>query len=98
MYTNYIITNCLISRKGEHMFIGRSRELAKLESLYNSDHFEFAVFHGRRRIGKTTLINEFIKDKHAVYYMAVEGTDEKRKSGGSARITVSRPRGISPSI
>jgi len=63
------------------MFIGRSRELAKLESLYNSDHFEFAVFHGRRRIGKTTLINEFIKDKHAVYYMAVEGTKKENLAG-----------------
>ena len=49
------------------MFVGRSKELKKLQKLYESDSFEFAVFYGRRRVGKTTLINEFIKDKKAVY-------------------------------
>ena len=45
------------------MFVGRERELQKLESMYESDQFEFAVFYGRRRVGKTTLINEFCKNK-----------------------------------
>ena len=59
------------------MFIGRSRELNKLNALYNSNQFEFAVFYGRRRVGKTMLINEFIERKKAVYYMAVEGTKKR---------------------
>ena len=63
------------------MFVGRIRELKKLQSLYNSNQFEFAVFCGRRRVGKTTLINEFIKDKKAAYYMAVEGTRKENLSG-----------------
>lgn len=63
------------------MFVGRERELKKLESLYKSDQFEFVVFYGRRRVGKTTLINEFIKDKSAIYYMAVEGTRKENLSG-----------------
>lgn len=63
------------------MFVGRKRELEKLDYLYNSSQFEFAVFYGRRRVGKTTLINEFIKDKNAVYYMAVEGTRKENLSG-----------------
>lgn len=63
------------------MFIGRSRELNKLNTLYNSDQFEFAVFYGRRRVGKTTLINEFITQKKAVYYMAVEGTKKENLTG-----------------
>ncbi len=45
------------------MFIGRTRELAALDRLYQSDRFEFAVIYGRRRVGKTTLINQFINDK-----------------------------------
>ena len=42
------------------MFIGRERELGTLDKLYRSDKFEFAVIYGRRRVGKTALINEFI--------------------------------------
>lgn len=44
-------------------FVGRKRELKKLEELYVTDEFQMAVFYGRRRVGKTTLINEFCKGK-----------------------------------
>lgn len=54
------------------MFIGRKKELAKLESLYETNKFQFAVIYGRRRIGKTALIREFIKDKPAIYYVGLE--------------------------
>ena len=54
------------------MFIGREHELASLNKLYASDKFEFAVIYGRRRVGKTALINQFIKDKKAIYFMGVE--------------------------
>lgn len=54
------------------MFIGRERELKALEKLYTSDKFEFAVIYGRRRVGKTALINQFIGDKKAIYFMGVE--------------------------
>ena len=62
------------------MFVGRDRELKKLETLYEQREFQFVIFYGRRRVGKTTLMNEFLKDKKSVYYMAVEGT----KSGNLA--------------
>ena len=39
------------------MFVGIEKELAKLEAMYDGDQFEFAVLYGRRRVGKTTLIN-----------------------------------------
>ena len=54
------------------MFIGRERELETLNKLYSSNQFEFMVIYGRRRVGKTALINEFIKDKNAIYFMGVE--------------------------
>lgn len=54
------------------MFIGRARELNSLNQLYISNHFEFAVIYGRRRVGKTALINQFIQDKKAIYFMGVE--------------------------
>ncbi|MCH4005509.1 MAG: ATP-binding protein [Lactobacillus crispatus] len=54
------------------MFIGRKNELATLEQLYDSNQFQFAVIYGRRRIGKTALINEFLKDKTAIYFTGLE--------------------------
>lgn len=54
------------------MFIGRKKELGELNKLYNSDKFEFAVIYGRRRIGKTALINEFTKGKDTIFFTGVE--------------------------
>lgn len=54
------------------MFIGRENELNALNKLYNSDKFEFAVIYGRRRVGKTALINEFVKGKDTIFFTGVE--------------------------
>ena len=54
------------------MFIGRKYELLQLNRLYNSGKFEFAVIYGRRRVGKTAIINEFVKDKNAICFTGVE--------------------------
>ena len=56
------------------LFYGRDYELKKLNEMYASDKFECAIMYGRRRVGKTTLIKEFIKDKKAVYFVAREAT------------------------
>jgi len=56
------------------MFIGREEELKTLSKHYNSDKFSFIPIYGRRRIGKTRLIEEFIKDKKAIFFTAVEDT------------------------
>ncbi|MDE6749695.1 MAG: ATP-binding protein, partial [Lachnospiraceae bacterium] len=55
-----------------HKFIGRKAELQTLENMYHSSGFQMVVIYGRRRIGKSTLIKEFIKDKRAVYYTATK--------------------------
>lgn len=68
------------------MFIGRERELDALNQLYTSDKFEFAVIYGRRRVGKTALINEFIKDKNAVYFMGVESNEKQNLENFSRNI------------
>lgn len=54
------------------MFVGRERELSKLQSAYRRDKFEMAVMYGRRRVGKTRLITEFMGDKDAIYFSALE--------------------------
>jgi len=54
------------------MFIGREKELNALNKMYAKDSFQMAVVYGRRRIGKTSLLNEFIKNKTALYFPAEE--------------------------
>jgi AAA+ ATPase superfamily predicted ATPase len=56
------------------MFIGRKRELNKLNELYRAKGFQLPVIYGRRRVGKTALINEFIKDKEAVFFTGIESS------------------------
>lgn len=58
-------------------FIGRKEELKKLNTLYHTPDFQMAVIYGRRRIGKSTLIAEFVKDKKAIYYMATKVSTER---------------------
>lgn len=45
------------------MFLFRDRELEELNYRYENNHFECRIIYGRRRVGKTALINEFCKDK-----------------------------------
>ena len=54
------------------MFIGRTKELIALEDVYNKKGFGMTVIYGRRRIGKSTLIREFVKGKKTIFYTATK--------------------------
>ena len=58
------------------MFVGRHFELEQLNNAYNSGDFECVAICGRRHMGKTSLISEFIKNKDAIYFSARELTDK----------------------
>lgn len=58
------------------MFIGREEELNILNKRYNSDRFEFGYLYGQRRIGKTTLIDEFGKTKKSILLFASDSDDK----------------------
>ena len=58
------------------MFIGRVSEMNELEQRWQRRQFEFGVVYGTRRIGKTTLLQEFVKGKNAFYFQARKA-DEK---------------------
>lgn len=68
------------------MFIGREKEIRALERLYQSDKFEFVVIYGRRRVGKTALINHFIDGKKAIYFMGVESNEKQNLENFSKSI------------
>lgn len=75
------------------MFIGRERELKELDKLYTSDKFEFVVIYGRRRVGKTALINQFIGEKKAIYFTGVE-SNEKQNLENLSKSMVALNNGI----
>ena len=52
------------------MFIGRKKELDALNWRYKSNRKEFGVLYGRRRIGKSSILNEFLKDKKGLLFQA----------------------------
>ncbi|SMP51061.1 AAA family ATPase [Anoxynatronum buryatiense] len=53
-------------------FVNREAELQSLEKEYARKEASFYVLYGRRRVGKTRLIQEFIRNKPAIYLMASE--------------------------
>ena len=54
------------------MFYDRERELEKLNEVYSYPGSSFIVIYGRRRVGKTTLVREFLKDKLSLYFFVGE--------------------------
>jgi len=56
------------------MFIGRTYELQQLQEKYNTKKSELAAIYGRRRIGKSCLVEKFAEDKEFFYkFEGIEG-------------------------
>ena len=45
------------------MIVGRKKEIKKLQELYDSDSAELVALYGRRRVGKTYLIDNVFENK-----------------------------------
>lgn len=60
-------------------FVDREQEMATLQSEYERDGSSLVVLYGRRRVGKTTLISEFIKDKKALFFLASEESESQNR-------------------
>ena len=57
--------------------IGREAEIGQLRDAQNSEYSEFVAVYGRRRIGKTFLINETFNYKFAFHAAGVEGASRR---------------------
>lgn len=68
------------------MFIGREQELHDLNELYAQDRFQLYVLYGRRRVGKTTLLNEFCRGKDHIFYSAEQSNDKMNLDKFSAQV------------
>lgn len=60
-------------------FVDREQEMATLQSEYGRDGSGLVVLYGRRRVGKTTLISEFIRDKKALFFLASEESESQNR-------------------
>ena len=62
---------------GGHMFVGREAELRSLEGLYAraAQGFQMLVVYGRRRVGKTALLQRFSAGKPTLFFAAQQQAD-----------------------
>ena len=62
-----------------NQFINRYQELEFLTSEYKKKESSLVILYGRRRIGKTTLISEFGKNKKMLYFLATEESENENR-------------------
>lgn len=61
-------------------FVDRIAEMKALEEEYNSPNSNFIVIYGRRRVGKTELISEFLRTHNTgLYFLATEESEQQNK-------------------
>lgn len=61
-------------------FIDRESEMETLRNEYDRKGSALVIMYGRRRVGKTTLISEFIKDKKALFFLASEESETQNRN------------------
>ena len=74
------------------MFVGREDDLAQLSGLWEKRVASLVTCRGRRRVGKSTLIEEFAK-RTAEHFIVIEGlaprkgmNDEKQRRNFCRRL------------
>ena len=53
-------------------FVDRVQEMSVLQTAYEKPESSLFVLYGRRRVGKTAIINEFVKDKRRKAFRQTE--------------------------
>lgn len=69
--------------------IGRKKEIRELKELYNSGEAELVAVYGRRRVGKTYLIDQSLEGKFSFRHAGLSPIEtEMEKSKGTKRVNV----------
>ena len=70
-------------------FVGRAGELSKLDTMYSSPRQQVTLIYGRRRVGKSELIKQFIQQHpcDAIYYECKQTTEQNNVSSLSALVS-----------
>ncbi|HHI30584.1 MAG TPA: ATP-binding protein [Candidatus Methanoperedenaceae archaeon] len=59
-------------------FIDREDEIAFLNEAYSTDRSQMIILYGRRRVGKTYLLLEFMKEKKHTYHLCTRGNETEQ--------------------
>lgn len=59
--------------------IGRKKEIQELNDLYHSNQAELVAVYGRRRVGKTFLINEVFENHYAFQHVGLSPIEQTKK-------------------
>ena len=69
-----------MQKEFEQRFVDHEKELQFLEEQYNSPTSSCVVVYGRRRVGKTTLLLEFLKShRDSLYFLSTEESEYQNK-------------------
>ena len=66
--------------------IGRAQEIGELNRLYNSGKAELVAIYGRRRIGKTYLVDRVFKNKITFRHAGISPSEDDEKNGLSRQL------------
>lgn len=61
-------------------FVDRELEMETLQNEYNRRGSSLVILYGRRRVGKTTLVSEFIRNKRALFFLASEESEAQNRN------------------
>lgn len=79
-------------------FIDRKEEMNFLNKEYEKVGSSLIILYGRRRIGKTSLIKQFGKDKDIIYFLATEESEEQNREMFKNLVADNLKNSILPSI
>jgi uncharacterized protein len=70
------------------LFFNRTDDLAALDDLWAVDDARFFILWGRRRVGKTELLNRFVEGKRALYFEATDTSELEQLRNLSLELAV----------
>ena len=60
--------------------VGRKHEVEELNKLYNSDKAQFVAIYGRRRVGKTFLVNQTFHQRITFHHTGLSPLEDSKKA------------------
>lgn len=69
----------LVSKQEEADMIGRKKETLELEELFNRNRSELVAVYGRRRVGKTYLVEQVFKNRFSFRHAGLSPVEHTKK-------------------